>query len=391
MTVGGREFHRIGVELGPRSYDVIVGSGALEQLAELRRLPGSRPGSALLVADRGVPTSHRARAAAVLTGAGLRLHTLSITPSEEHKSLAGAEDILIAMSDHQLERGDLLVALGGGIVGDIAGFAAASYRRGISWVQCPTTLLSMVDASVGGKTGVNLFAGPKRELRKNMIGAFHQPRLVLADLDVLGSLPDRHFRAALSECLKHGLIGAEWGDPDLFGWTQHQGQAIIDRDPAVLAALIARNVALKARIVAADEREEAEQSGRALLNLGHTFAHALESIPGLAPPDSPAPLQHGEAVALGLVAAVGTAAAAGYCPAELAELVRTPLEQFGLPTRISGLPTARALIARMMHDKKVAGGRVRLILPTELGHARIFCDVPSEAIEAGIDAIRAGV
>jgi 3-dehydroquinate synthase len=248
----------------------------------------------------------------------------------------------------------------------------------------------MVDASVGGKTGVNLAAGGG-DLHKNMVGAFHQPRAVIADVDVLRSLPERFFRAGLAECVKHAMIGADWGDPGLVDWTASARARIAAHDTGTLIELVSRNVRIKATVVGRDEREEDQSGGRALLNLGHTFAHAIEPLPGLSPDGNPAhaPLQHGEAVALGLVAAARGAVALGKCPADLADRTVALLNDFGLPTRVRGLPPADQVLARMHHDKKVLGGRLRLILPTAPGRAAVIADPPQAAVITAIDAIRA--
>jgi 3-dehydroquinate synthetase len=259
----------------------------------------------------------------------------------------------------------------------------------------------MVDASVGGKTGVNL-AIPSRQpsnpsasptLLKNMVGAFWQPRAVLADIDTLASLPPRIFRAGLAECIKHAMLSAglpaPHADPDLLDWTESAFPRILAQDAAALTELISRNVRTKAAIVARDEREEDDSGGRALLNLGHTFAHAIETISHLSPDTNPAhaPLQHGEAVALGLIAAASTAAAAQLAPADLPARITRLIAAAGLPTRVGNLPPPDEIVARMAHDKKTLAGRLRLILPTAPGHAAVFTDPALQAIQSGIRAI----
>jgi 3-dehydroquinate synthetase len=305
---------RVRVELGARGYDVVAGVGILDRLGALviKSGAGRRGGRAMLISDEGLPRTTVAAAMRSLAQADLDVSHLRLPATEADKSLATAHKIVLEMARARMDRSEPLITLGGGIIGDLAGFAAAIYRRGVPVVQCPTTLLSMVDASVGGKTGVNLAVGEgPGSLKKNMVGAFHQPRLVAADVDTLTSLADRPFRAGLAECIKHGMIAGDWGDPGLLDWTIQAIPAALARDSATLTELVMRNVAVKAAVVGRDEREEAPQGGRALLNLGHTFAHAIETLPSLSPDGdlNKAPLQHGEAVALGLVAAARCAAA----------------------------------------------------------------------------------
>ncbi|MBL0926128.1 MAG: 3-dehydroquinate synthase [Phycisphaerales bacterium] len=381
------------VHAGSREYDVVVGPGLLASVGERARgrIGGNR---CLLAFDSGLPTPTVALAEGSLSKAGYRVARIAVRAEESQKSLATLGDTLAVLAEQMHERTDPVVALGGGIVGDLAGFAAAVWRRGVPVVQCPTTLLSMVDASVGGKTGVNLHAGGG--LRKNMVGAFWQPRLVLADTDTLASLPDRHLRSGLAECLKHGLIAADLPnhrDPGLFEWTTSALPGLLRRDAGLLAELIARNVRVKAGVVEGDEREEAppERGGRALLNLGHTFGHALETQPNISPDQDPshAPLHHGEAVALGLVAAAHTSALLGWLTVEQAGAVRAAVRAAGLPDRVARLPADAEIVAAMAHDKKAAGGRLRLVLLRSLGQAAVASDPPAEAVLAGLAAIRA--
>ena len=377
---------RIRVELGPRGYDVYVGAGVLDSLGTVTASigPASR---AFLVADEGLPPQTVARAERSLTAAGIVPIVSRVHASEAEKSLVTLERLLVEMTAQRLDRQEPVIALGGGIVGDVAGFASAIYRRGVPLVQCPTTLLAMVDASIGGKTGVNLAAAG--ELKKNMVGAFHQPRSVLADVSVLGSLPQRVFRAGLAECLKHGLIAGEFGDPGLFAWTRQHLRQILGQEQGPLVELIGRNIAIKAAVTRIDEREEALGGGRALLNLGHTFGHAIETIPDLAPLGLPPPLMHGEAVALGLIAAARCAAAAGLASSILGDDVLAAVRACGLPVSLHGLPSTDRVLALMTHDKKVLKGKLRLVLPTTPGVAAVVEDPPRSAIVAGIDAIRA--
>lgn len=381
------------VPLGARAYDVVIGRGVLEEVGRVvneRCGPGAR--RAFVVIDDNLPVDLVARATETLAASGLSVATMRVHASEKEKSLATLEAILIRIAETRHERTDPLIALGGGIVGDIAGFAAAVYRRGVPFIQCPTTLLAMVDASVGGKTAANLSAGSS--LKKNLIGAFHQPIAVLADLAGLDSLPDREFRAGLAECAKHGAICVMSGDPSLWGWLETSAARLLARDAAALAELVERNVHLKASVVAGDEREEAPDTvgGRALLNLGHTFGHAIEPIPGLTPDGDPAhaPLLHGEAVALGLVAACAAAEHLELSAPGTRQRMERLLSAFGLPIRIAGLPDDATLLASMAHDKKVTGGRLRLVLPSGLGRAEVVSNPPEAAVRAGLAAIREG-
>lgn len=378
-----------------RRYDVLVQPGALADLGPriAAALGAGAHGvrrRAFMVADAGLPGWLIDAARVSLDAAGFDAHVELVAPSESIKSLDSVSHLLERIIATRHERTDPVIAIGGGIVGDIAGFVASIYRRGVPVIQCPTTLLAMVDASVGGKTGVNLRAGDT--LKKNMVGCFWQPRLVVADPRALASLPDRHLRCGLAECIKHGLISRAT-DPDLFSWTRAALPRVLARDAGVLSQLIERNVRVKASFVAGDEREEAAsaEGGRAILNLGHTFGHAIETIPHLSPTADAgdAPLHHGEAVALGLVAAAATSAALGLLAREDAESVRAAVDAAGLPSRVAHLPGDDAILAAMSHDKKVAGGRLRLVLLRAIGDACVIEDPPTDAVIAGLRAIRA--
>lgn len=385
---------RVRVGLPSRGYDAIVGPGLIDRLGPLTLQAGvgRRGGRALVVSDESLPRTTVAAALRSLASAGFDAGHIRLAATEASKSLAAVERVLIELARARVERGEPVIALGGGVIGDLAGFAAAIYRRGIPVVQCPTTLLSMVDASVGGKTGVNLALGEgPGSLKKNMIGAFHQPRLVVADVAVLNSLPDRPLRAGLAECIKHGMIGADWGDPRLLAWTMGAIPGILGRIPGIITELVSRNIKIKAAVVLRDEREEEASGGRAILNLGHTFAHAVETLPALSPDGdlNKAPLHHGEAVALGLVAATAAAHAAGLCTPDLCGQVAAALLTCGLPTAVRGLPPSEDVLALMAHDKKAQGGRLRLVLPIGPGRARVVEDPPRDVVLAGIQAMRA--
>jgi len=376
------------VTLPGRSYDVAVGAGNLAALGEVVRdvAPGAR---AMLVVDHNLPEDAVAGAVDALRGAGFTVAQQVVEAEEDRKTLRTMGELLRAAAGAGLERRDPWVALGGGIVGDVAGFAAASYQRGAPVVQCPTTLLAMVDASVGGKTGVNLRVPARAtgaqagetdwSLLKNYLGAFWQPRAVIADVGTLGSLPDRELRCGLAECLKHAVV-ASGKQPGLLGWTVERVGAFLARDLAALEELVAINVGIKAAVVEWDEREEAASSagGRAVLNLGHTFAHAIEPLPALG-------LRHGEAVGLGLIAAAHASAALGELddPKPIAEAVAAA----GLPTTVAGLPGDADLIARMRSDKKTRGGALRLVIPVR-GGCRVVEEPGEAALAAGWSAVR---
>lgn len=395
---------------GASGYVVRVGSGLLREVSGLVREAcergtkgalgggvGGRPGRVLVVADAGVADAARGAVAEemgrLVDAARDRVAMHVVSPTEQGKSLETLQHVLLACARARLDRGDLVVALGGGIVGDVAGFAAATYRRGLRWVNCPTTLLSMVDASVGGKTGVNLAIGkdPRDpgsfDLLKNMVGAFHQPTLVVADCDVLASLPERVFRAGLGECVKHAMIAesvlGEGGRGER-ARLEARLPGVLAREAGAIADLVAWNVALKARVVEGDPFEEAsdEAGGRALLNLGHTFGHAIEATVdgGL--------IEHGQAVALGLIAAAATSEALGLVDRGLVEETRRLVRAAGLETR-AALGPISILMSAMGHDKKVIGGRRRLVLPTGREAARIVVDPREDAVAEGWRAIGA--
>lgn len=401
------------VRTASRHYGVRVGEGLTKRVGELVRevAPGRR---AHLVADSDLPQAFIDRVSGSLTAAGYEISGSPVPAQEKFKSLGSAASVLQSLLTSKHERTDPIISLGGGIVTDLAGFVAATYRRGVPVIHCPTTLLAMVDAAVGGKTGVNL-ALADGSLAKNMVGAFWQPHLVLCDTDTLRTLPLRQLRAGMAECLKHGLLAAglpegQGGgrDASLWRWTLDHLDACLRLDASPLAELIARNIAVKAGVVSNDEREEAPSSsgGRALLNLGHTYAHAIETLPGLEPVGdglgpveaganaSDAPhdrymLHHGEAVGLGLIAAAAASRSLGMLSDADASVVRAAVDRTGLPTSLRGLPIDAALIERMSHDKKHTGGTLRLILLKALGEAVVIENPPMDAVRAGWAAIRA--
>ncbi len=386
-------YRRVEVRTPSRAYGVLIGAGLLGHVGNLTcQLLPSAPRRCYVLMDLGLCNHmdwlNRLRAG--LRDAGIESVVNKQPADEARKDYQHAFRAVRHAADLPLERGEPLIALGGGVTGDVGGFAAAIYRRGIPWVNCPTTLLAMVDASVGGKTGINIALGDRPgDLKKNMAGAFHQPILVVADVETLSTLPDRELRCGLAECVKHGLIAADFGDPGLLGWTEANVPRFLARDAEALTELIARNVTIKAAVVGGDEREEAEEGGRALLNLGHTFGHAIETLPGLSPDSDPshAPLKHGEAVALGLVAACRTAEGLGLCPARFGDRIRAILTRAGLPTAVAGLPDD--LLPLLAHDKKVRAGKLRLVLPVSEGRCRVVEGPQEAAVRAGLTAIRA--
>jgi len=363
------------VELGARSYDIHVGHGLIERAGALM-LPVMRQKRAFVVTDANVAPLHLGRLLAALDAAGIA-HGHVVLPAGEHtKSFSHLERLLDAMLDARCERGTMVVALGGGVIGDLAGFAASILLRGVDFVQVPTTLLSQVDSSVGGKTGINTRQG------KNLVGSFHQPRLVLADIGALATLPARELRAGYAEVVKYGVID----DDAFFAWLEDNGAAVLAGEPAAVRRAVVTSCEAKARIVAADERE----SGlRALLNLGHTFGHALEAETGYGPE-----LLHGEAVAIGMVMALELSARLGLAPAADAARLRRHLAACGLPVAPRAVSNRRwdaaRLIGHMGGDKKVQDGRVTFVLARGIGRAFLSRDVPPEALQAVMDAAVTG-
>ncbi|MGN6520669.1 MAG: 3-dehydroquinate synthase [Dokdonella sp.] len=344
------------VALGERSYPIHVGAGLLADAPLWRSAIGSR--HVLVVSNETIAPLYLARVEASLRG---HLHASLVLPDgEAHKTLATCARVFEALAALGAHRDATILALGGGVIGDLAGFAAACWMRGIGFVQMPTTLLAMVDSSVGGKTGVNLPAG------KNLVGAFHQPRAVIADTTTLATLPEREYRAGLAEVVKYGAIG----DPAFFAWLERHADALNARDGGVLAEAIAASCRHKAGVVARDEHEQGE---RALLNFGHTFGHALESATGYGT------LLHGEAVAIGMLLAARLSADLGRASRDDAQRLAHLLAAFGLPTAAPTVDPER-LLSLMQLDKKNLGGRLRLILWRGIGAADIVPDVEAEAI-----------
>jgi len=350
-------------------YQIRIEPGALRSLGEWSRevAPHAR---AVLFADGNLPQAHVVRAFNAISHANYAARVFAVPPGEGHKNLQQVASLYEIMLDARLERKSLVIALGGGVIGDTVGFVAATYLRGVPFIQCPTTLLAMVDSSVGGKTGVNLPRG------KNLVGAFWQPRLVVVDTDTLMTLPPREIRCGLAECVKHGVIR----DANLFEWIENNLDRIMSLDPDALIELVRWNVQIKATVVMADEKETGE---RAHLNFGHTFGHAIEATAGYGH------YAHGEAVALGMVAAMHLSVAQKRVPRELLDRLVTLLNRIGLPTRAADLAATPVLIDAMRLDKKVAGDQIRLILPDRLGAVSVVNDTPEAAVAAAWDALRA--
>ena len=358
---------RVPVRLAQHGYEVLVGAGLVARAGALlaRVLPQKR---VVVVADETVAALHLPALMAGLAEAGFETRCVTVPPGEASKSMEGYGRVTDALLEGGVERRTAAVAFGGGVVGDLAGFAAATVLRGLPLVQIPTTLLAQVDSSVGGKTGINTPHG------KNLLGAFWQPRIVLADTSMLATLPLRELRAGYAEVAKAGLIG----DADFFGWCEAHAAALLAGDAALQARAVERACAFKAAVVADDEREERAEDGRALLNLGHTFAHALEAECGYN-----GALLHGEAVSLGLVLAFRLSAKLDLCARAEAERVAEHLRGVGMPYALGALGrrfSAARLIAHMQRDKKMRDGKLAFVLVRGVGEAFTSRDVPREAV-----------
>jgi 3-dehydroquinate synthase len=357
----------VAVRLGDRTYDILIGAGLVARAGEeiSQRLPGVRTA---IVTDANVAAAHLEPLVASLDKSGIASTVIALPPGEKTKSFDALQTVVDGILAARLERGDAVIALGGGVIGDLAGFASGIVRRGMRFVQMPTSLLAQVDSSVGGKTGINSDHG------KNLIGVFHQPQLVLADTEVLDTLPEREFRAGYAEVAKYGLIDR----PDFFVWLEKNWQEIFAGGPA-RAQAIAESCRAKADVVARDEYETGD---RALLNLGHTFGHALEAATGY---DSDR-LVHGEGVAIGMALAHRFSSRLNLCSMDDALRVEAHLREVGLPWRMSdipgGLPDAERLLAYIAQDKKVTRGALTFILTRGVGQAFIAKDVPSSEVLA---------
>jgi 3-dehydroquinate synthase len=356
------------VELPARSYPIVIGDGLVASAG--RRITAALPGArCAVVSDRNVADLYLAPVKASLDRHGLFLGETVVSPGEASKSFPVLAPLCESLLELGVERGDCIIALGGGVVGDLAGFAASILRRGVRVVQMPTSLLAQVDSSVGGKTGIDTKQG------KNLIGTFHQPSLVLADISVLSTLSPREFRAGYAEVVKYGLIG----DAPFFAWLEQSWSEIFSAPGGARRRAVETSVRAKAAIVAADEREES--GTRALLNLGHTFGHALEAFAGYSDR-----LLHGEAIAIGMQLAFAFSVERGLCAAEDAARVERHLEAVGLPVKIAAIPGAKPspddLLRLMAQDKKVKGGELSLVLVRGIGQAFVAHDIPLPQLTA---------
>jgi len=358
----------VSVQLGQRSYDIQLGSHLLAELGRhcARLKLGVR---CAIITDTNVGKRFAKPVYESLLKAGFEPVLITVSAGEAAKSLKSFQNCLDQLAAYRLERKSFIVALGGGVVGDLAGFAAATYLRGIDFVQVPTTLLAQVDSSVGGKTGVNLKAG------KNLVGAFYQPRLVLCDLDVLKELPEREFHAGLAEVIKYGIIF----DAKLFAQLERKIPKILKRDPKTLASVIARCCEIKAKVVSEDETE----SGlRAILNFGHTIGHAIENSSGYGK------FLHGEAISIGQVAAAKLSQKLSGLSAEAVERIENLFVRAGLPVKIQLNPARRAkLFTAMKVDKKVSAGEVRFVLAKKIGKVIWNQPVPETLIQSALDEL----
>lgn len=364
--------HKVHVALGERAYDILIGPHLIAEAGAIlaERFPGRRYG---IVTDDNVARAQLPRLVAGLDAAGLKYDVITVPAGEGTKNFAMLEKVVEGLLAARLERGDLVIALGGGVIGDLAGFAAAITRRGMDFIQMPTSLLAQVDSSVGGKTGINSPHG------KNLVGAFHQPKLVLADLSALDSLDRRQFAAGYAEVVKYGLID----DPDFFDWLDANLDAIFDGGPARGEA-VARCCAHKARVVIEDEKETGV---RALLNLGHTFGHALEKDTGYSDR-----LLHGEGVSIGMVLAHRFSAKLGLAPGQDVGRVEAHLKRAGLPTTLADIPgtlgSTETLMAAIAQDKKVQRGALTFILTRGIGQAFIEKNVEAEGVTRFLEEVR---
>jgi 3-dehydroquinate synthase len=357
------------VGLPGKHYDITIGRGLLQEVGTAIAAQ-MRAKKCAIVTDEVVAPHYLEQVAESCAAASIKASRIVIPASESTKNFQQLEHVLDALLESEIERNDVVVALGGGVVGDLAGFAASILRRGVGVVQIPTTLLSQVDSSVGGKTGINTRQG------KNLVGAFHQPAMVMIDLDTLDSLPDRQMRAGYAEVVKYGLIA----DADFFGWLESNGDAVLNRETKATQHAVSVSCRAKAAIV---ERDERETSGtRALLNLGHTFGHAIEAEAGY-----DGRVLHGEAVAVGMMMALNLSRSIGF---EEVDRVGTHLSSLGLPTSVKNLgirATAENLYAHMAQDKKVEAGHITFVLCQAIGAAHLERQIPPDAV---LDALRAG-
>ncbi|RPE71459.1 3-dehydroquinate synthase [Pacificibacter maritimus] len=370
-------FQTVHVPLGDRAYDVRIGEGLVDRAgAHIAPLLGKKK-RVCVITEVNVADQHLDSLRAGLAAAGIEMEVLILPAGESTKCWAELSKTVEWLLAQKVERNDIVVAFGGGVIGDLAGFAAAILRRGVRFVQMPTSLLAQVDSSVGGKTGIN-----SREAGKNLIGAFHQPSLVLADISILASLTPRDFLSGCGEVVKYGMLG----DEAFFEWLEENGPLMAQGDVAARTYAVKRSVEMKAEIVV---RDETEQGDRALLNLGHTFCHALEAATGYSDR-----LLHGEGVAIGCALAFELSARLGLCSQEAPSRVRSQIKAMGMKCDLKDiagdLPSAEALVDLMAQDKKVLDGQLRFVLARSIGDSFVTSDVPREAvlrvIQDGLDA-----
>lgn len=375
MSASSSKPIRIPIDIGATPTSLVVERGGAARIAQTLADAGIPVADrrVLLVIDRNV-SAVAGRIATSLAGAHAHVAVIHLDATEAQKSMRAVDDIWHAALSARIDRGGLFIAVGGGLLGDLAGFAAATFLRGVDLVQVPTTLLAMVDSSIGGKTGINL-ALPGGGLGKNLAGAFWQPRLTIADADLLETLPARQLRAGLAECIKHAIIA---GEP-LFSNLDADAELLAQGDPSAIDRLIPSSAAVKAEIVT---RDPFERSERAKLNLGHTFGHAIETVRGL-------DLLHGEAVAIGLHAACTCAVSRGILPSATADRIVRLIERCGLPTRLPTPVAVADIEHRMGFDKKNQGGKLRLVLPRAIGDVTIEQDEHHESLHAALTAIAA--
>lgn len=358
--------NKVTVGLGERAYDIHVGGRLLAKAGEL--LKPFAKGVVPVVTDSHVAELHLPRLLEVLRLADIEARAIVMPPGEVSKSFAGLEKLCGALLDMEIDRKGLVIALGGGVIGDLTGFAAGVLKRGVAFAQIPTTLLAQVDSSVGGKTAINATQG------KNLVGLFHQPRIVIADTTLLATLPQRELLAGYAEVVKYGALG----DMQFFEWLEAHGATALAGDGAAMVHAVSHSCRMKADIVARDERETGD---RALLNLGHTFGHALEAATGFSDR-----LIHGEGVAIGMALAFRLSVKLGLCPGQDADRFERHLKAVGLPSAVTDIagprPGAGELIRHMAHDKKVTDGKLTFILVRGLGQAFVTRDVPLEAVKS---------
>lgn len=359
------------VDLGAHSYDICLGPGVIERAGDLIK-PLLRREKTVVITDKNVARHWLSPLVASLQGAGIETSSIILEPGEQTKSFKQLEYLTTELLGKRIERSTIIIALGGGVIGDLVGFTAAVTLRGIDFIQIPTSLLAQVDSSVGGKTGINSPHG------KNLVGAFHQPRLVLADTNTLGTLPPRELRAGYAEVVKYGLIG----DAGFFVWLENNGDRVLSGDAQAQRHAIGHSCRAKATVVIADEREH---GARALLNFGHTFGHALEAETGYS-----SRLLHGEGVAIGSVMALQLSERLKLCPSGAAERLRAHFERLGIPFDLSGIAdpswTAERLLEHMGLDKKVADGKLTFILARAIGDGFITSDVDEADVLAVLRA-----